>query len=75
MPHRNIETIPSIHTKDVFEALRPTHCAYHCPKNADHVIQFSSVQFCLTLCDPMNLSTPGFPVHHQLPKFTQTHIH
>ena len=39
-------------------------------------IQFSSVtQSCLTLCDPMNRSTPGLPVHHQLPEFTQTHIH
>ena len=39
-------------------------------------IQFSSVtQSCLTLCDPMNRSTPGLPVHHQLPEFTQTHVH
>ena len=39
-------------------------------------VQFSSVaQSCLTLCDPMNRSTPGLPVHHQLPEFTQTHIH
>ena len=39
-------------------------------------IQFSSVaQSCLTLCDPMNCSTPGLPVHHQLPDFTQTHAH
>ena len=30
---------------------------------------------CLTLCDPMNLSTPGLPVHHQLPESTQTHVH
>ena len=42
---------------------------------------FSSVQFspvaqsCPTLCDPMNRSTPGLPVHHQLPEFTQTHVH
>ena len=37
---------------------------------------FSSVaQSCPTLCDPMNRSTPGLPVHHQLPEFTQTHIH
>ena len=36
-------------------------------------VQFSSVaQSCLTLCDPMNRSTPGLPVHHQLPEFTQT---
>ena len=39
-------------------------------------VQFISVtQSCLTLCDPMNHSTPGLPVHHQLPEFTQTHIH
>ena len=39
-------------------------------------VQFSSVtQSCLTLCDPMNRSTRGLPVHHQLPEFTQTHIH
>ena len=38
--------------------------------------QFSSVaQSCPTLCDPMNRSMPGFPVHHQLPEFTQTHAH
>ena len=34
-----------------------------------------SVQSCPTLCDPMNRSTPGLPVHHQLPEFTQTHVH
>ena len=39
-------------------------------------VQFSSVaQSCLTLCSPMNHSTPGLPVHHQLPQFTQTHAH
>ena len=38
--------------------------------------QFSSVaQLCLTLCDPMNRSTPGLPVHHQLLEFAQTYIH
>ena len=38
--------------------------------------QFSSVaQLCLTLCDPMNHSTPGLPVHHQLLEFTLTHVH
>src|SRR5574338_669300 len=37
---------------------------------------FSSVaQSCPTLCDPMNRSMPGLPVHHQLPEFTQTHVH
>ena len=39
-------------------------------------VQFSSVaQSCLTLCNPLNCSTPGFPVHHQLPELTQTHVH
>ena len=44
-------------------------------------IQFSSVHFssvtqsCLTVCDPMNCSMPGLPVHHQLPEFTQTRVH
>ena len=41
--------------------------------------QFSSVssvaQSCPTLCDPMNHSTPGLPVHHKLPELTQTHVH
>ena len=37
---------------------------------------FSSVaQLCPTLCDPMDCRTPGFPVHHQLPEPTQTHVH
>ena len=41
-----------------------------------HSVQFSSVaQSCLTLCDPMNRSTPGLPVHHKLPEFTQTQVH
>ena len=39
-------------------------------------LQIRSVaQSCLTLCDPMNRNTPGLPVHHQLPEFTQTHVH
>ena len=46
-----------------------------------NLFQFSSVQFssvaqsCLTLRNPMNRSTPGLPVHHKLPEFTQTHVH
>ena len=52
------------------------------PLPSSHIhTQFSSVQFssiaqsCLTLCDPMNRSTPCLSVHHQLPEFTQTHVH
>ena len=54
---------------------------YHYHLSKFHIYAFSSVQFisvtqlCLTLCDPMNHSTPGLPVHHQLPEFTQTHVH
>ena len=61
------------------------HCAFHlvrtgfslCPPRVSvSPVQFSSVaQSCPTLCDPMNCSTPGLPVHHQLPEFTQTHVH
>ena len=41
-----------------------------------HSVQFSSVaQSCPILCDPMNHSTPGLPVHHQLPEFTQIHVY
>ena len=46
------------------------------PELCSSSVQFSSVaQLCPTLCDPMNCSTPGPLVHHQLPKFTQTHVH
>ena len=54
------------------------------PKRSWHPVpsvKFSSVQFnsvtqsCLTLCNPMNHSTPGLPVHHQLPEFIQIHVH
>ena len=43
-------------------------------KKFNHQIR-SVTQLCPTLCDPMNRSTPGLPVHHQLPEFTQTHVH
>ena len=58
------------------------HCWWECkliqPLWKMALVQFSSVQFsqsCPTLCDPMNRSTPGLPVHHQLPELTQTHVH
>ena len=44
--------------------------------NPNSMVQFTSVsQSYLTLCNPMNRSMPGLPVHHQLPEFTQTHVH
>ena len=64
------------------DCLRPVDC--NPPGSSVHGIfqarirtdQIRSVaQSCPTLCDPMNCSTPGLPVHHQLPEFTQTHVH
>ena len=54
--------------------LRPQH---NILRNTVQPIQFSSVQSlsCVRLCDPMNCSTPGLPVHHQLTEFTQTQVH
>ena len=52
---------------------------YNLPLNNHQLEMFSSVQFshrsCPTLCDPMNRSTPGLPVHHQLPEFTRIRVH
>ena len=46
------------------------------PKSRGNSVQFSSViQLCPTLCDPMNCSTQGLLVHHQIPEYTQTHVH
>ena len=59
-------------------AMEATGISMLCPLPAKpgKSVQFSSVaQSCPTLCDPMNRSTPGLPVHHQLPEFTQAHIH
>ena len=55
--------------RNIVLALRLLKC-----QNSPH--QFSSVtQLCLTLCNPMDCCTAGLPVHHQLPEFTQTHLH
>ena len=64
----------------------PTHPSTWCSRVGrsgtwDHSLKMTSTKFssvaqlCPTLCDPMNRSTPGLPVHHQLPEFTQTHVH
>ena len=58
------------------ESLRRNGVAIMVNKRVRKEGQFSSVaQSCLTLCNSMNRSTPGFPVHHQLPEITQTHVH
>ena len=52
----------------------PTYESFYC--QCYWHISFSSVaQSCLTLCDPMDCSTPDLPAHHQLPELTQTHVH
>ena len=52
------------------------HCRQILYQLSHSSVQFSSVtQSCLTLCNPMNCSTPGLPVHHQLLELTQTHVH
>ena len=54
------------------------HCWWECElvESLCRTVQFSSVaQSCLILCDPMNRSTPGLPVHHHLQEFTKTHFH
>ena len=56
-------------TRNLFKKIKDT-------KGTCHASQFSSVaQPCPTLCDPVNHSTPGLPVYHQLPEFTQIHLH
>ena len=65
------------------EGKKSVVCCQSCFENQSELVgratsysQFSSVsQLCPTLCDPMDCSTPGLPVHHQLPEFTQTHVH
>ena len=54
-----------------------THCPIFVVFSKIQMRGFSSVQSLsrVRLCDPMNHSTPGLPVHHQLPEFTQTHVH
>ena len=55
----------------MYPCIQSRNCIQSC-----NVVQFSSVtQSCLTLCDPMDHSTPGFPVHNQFPELTQTRIH
>ena len=55
--------------------LRTQLASYESMQNPFPQLLSSVTQLCLILCDPMNHSTPGLPVHHQLPEFTQTHVH
>ena len=67
----------SVNTPSCLHAFGTAHSASVLSTSIHHISQFSSsaIQSCPTLCDPMDGSTPGLPVHHQLPEFTQTHHH
>ena len=59
-----------------FEPMTPALEGKFLTTGPQKCLQFSSVaQLCPTLCGPMNRSTPGLPVHHQLPELAQTHVH
>ena len=77
-----IKVVVQIYVKEIdfisFRCIHLPHLVLHVllPSLEGPFMQFSSVaQSCLTLCDPMNHSTPGLPIHHQLPESTQTHVH
>ena len=71
--HRNLLYFYTLEMKGQKEKLKKQS---HLPLQEKDSVQFSSVaQSCPTLWHPMNHSTPGLPVHHQFPEFTQTHIH
>ena len=58
------------------DLLHCRHILYHLSTREAQLIPLSSVvQLSLTVCNPMDCSTPGFPIHHQLPELTQTHVH
>ena len=65
--------MPSVYGERLNKKMKKIKTMFHLGFS---LVQFSSVaQSCPTLCDSMNRSTPGLPVHHQLPEFTQTHVH
>ena len=66
----------TLHMDNTRWSTSKSHWLYSLQPKMEKLYQIRSVsQPCPTLCDPMNRSTPGLPVHHQLPEFTQTHIH
>ena len=71
-----LHTIVNLLNDNEFYTLKELFLCWENFTSIEKRLQFSSVaQSCPTLCDPMNRSTPGLLVHHQLPEFTQTHIH
>ena len=71
-----MEVMLTSHIWQLWEQKKSDTFSWTASTLAKWVIQFSSVaQSCPTLCNPMNRSTPGLPIHHQLSEFTQTHAH
>ena len=69
------DAVKPIHKSETDSQIQKTN-AWLLVTKGKRKVQFSSVaQSCPTLCDPMNCSMPGLPVHHQLLEFTQTHVH
>ena len=80
LPAANLSTalVPLflINPLEIYMLFLGPHTHFSSPAFYPSSVQFGSVaQSCPTFCDPMNRSTPGLPVHHQLPEFTQTHVH
>ena len=65
-----------IHQKNVYNSFIQKPWTENSPNDTNKKVQFSSVtQSCPALCDPMDCSIPGFPVHHELLELAQTHVH
>ena len=79
--HKHMEAKPHATKKPIKKSKRKSEKNLETNENKNTTFQNPSVQFssvaqsCPTLCDPMNCSMPGLPVHHHLPEFTQTHVH
>ena len=78
--HHQLPDLAHTHVHRVSDAIQPSHPlsspSLDFSLSQHQINQIRSVaQSCPTLCDPMNRNTPDLPVHHQLPEFTQTHVH
>ena len=83
LPAKQKMPVTSLGQEDPLQKKITTHSTFFSGKSHGQrsLVDYSPIQFspiaqlCLTLRHPMNGSTPGLPVHHQLPEFTQTHFH
>ena len=73
--HRSLESYSPWDCKESDTTENACMIFHFCIHTRTYQSVSSVAQLCPTLCDPMNCSTPGLPVHYQLPEFTQTHMH